>query len=356
MNNPHPKNLLKMSRPVVLVTALMVLIIAALAVTASPAEPGLQARAQATFPTLPVNATNTPGTPTVVPTFTNVPAPTQVGCGTPLNLIPGSLIVVTGGLNIRASASLSAPLITYFSEERRARLIGGPVCADGFIWWQITGFGGDPGANMGWVIQGSRDGRIYLQPAIIAPSDPCYFPLEFAVNDTIVALTGVRLRNAPTQSSYTVSVVPYQATMTVLEGPACRDGINWWRVSTSFQTSGVPVEGWIAEGFPGEYYVASYDQVYGTVEIPCVLPLTLGVGSHIAVNYRDGVPRRLRAEPNVNAPITLEMPDEIALEIIGGPVCSNSYQWWQVRVISTNYVGWIAEGRPGRYNIEIIAP
>jgi hypothetical protein len=306
------------------------------------------------FPTLPPIFTMTPfisPTPTIVPTLTALPPPTQAGCGTPLGFTPGQYIAVESGLNIRTSPSASAPLLTYFSEKMRVRIAGGPVCADGYNWWQVGGFG-----DTGWVIEG-RSGRYFLEPAIIPVTDPCYTPLSFAVDMPIRANRGVRIRNAPTQTAYTITVVPADGQMTVLEGPRCVSGINWWRVIAPFQTSNVPIEGWVAEGFPGDYYVERLDPITLEPFIPCVLPLTLGTGSHIAVNYFDGVPRRLRAAPNVNAPLVLEMPDEIALEIIADePVCANGYNWWNVRVLTTGYVGWIAEGRPGRYNIEIIAP
>ncbi len=341
------------NRPLILILPLTLLIAVALLIASAP--PSIAVLAQTAFPTLPVQ-TNTPfpTTPTIVPTFTLIPASTNAGCPTPLNLTPGIMVVITGGLNVRSAPSLSAPLITYFSEERLVRLIGGPVCADAHNWWQIGDFGGQPGANTGWLIEGSRDGRLYIAPAAVPVGDGCYPPLPLAVGDTLIAINGVRLRNAPTQSSYTITVVPVDASMQVLEGPACRDGINWWRVSTAFQTSTVPVEGWIAEGFPENYYVADEQVINATLEIPCVVPLTLGPGSRIAVNYRDGVERRLRAAPNVNAEIVLFMPDEIAMEVISGPECSGGYNWWYVRVLTTDYYGWIAEGRPGRYNIEVI--
>ena len=342
------------SRSVLILTVLLILtVVCALSFAAPVSVPPVQA--QQTFATLPVFVTPIPPTATVIPTFTGVPIPTLAGCATPLFLTPGNLIVVEGGLNIRSEPSLSAPLITYFSEQRRVRLIGGPVCADDLVWWQITGFGGEPGAQSGWVIERARTGQIYISPAIIAPNEPCYAPLPLAVGDQVTALTGVRLRNAASQSSYTITVVPIDGTMEILEGPNCQDGINWWRVRAAYQTSGQPVTGWIAEGFPENYWIATSDAITGQIDIPCVLPLTLAPGSRIAVNFRDGVPRRLRAAPSVGAAIVLEMPDEIALEVIAGPECVNGYNWWQVRVLTTDYVGWIAEGRPGRYNIEIIA-
>jgi len=337
----------------ILSLCLIVIALCALSFPAAMVVPPVVA--QQTFATLPVFITPIPPTNTPVPTLTLLPRPTVVGCPTPLFLIPGQLVVVTGGLNVRSEPSLSAPLITYFSEERRVRLIGGPACSDDFVWWQITAFGGEPGATSGWVIERARTGEIYIEPAIIAPDEPCFAPLPFAVGEVVTAVTGVRLRNAPSQSAYTTTVVPINGTMTVLEGPNCQDGINWWRVSTMFQTSGQPIGGWVAEGFPENYWLIGIDAVTGATDIPCVRPLTLDIGSRIAVNYRDGVLRRLRAAPSVGSAVILQMPDGIALEVIASaPVCANGYQWWNVRVLTTDFVGWIAEGRPGRYNIEII--
>lgn len=342
---------MKKNRMLILIPVLLFLT-ATLALFVSTLETPARVSAQ-DFSTLPPVFTTTPfvtPTPSIVPTMTLAPRPTEVGCRAPLGFAVGQYIVVESGLNIRTAPSLSAPLLTYFAEEKRVRITGGSVCGEGYNWWQITGFG-----DTGWVIEG-RNGRYHLEPAIMTATDPCYAPLSLSVNQPIRAVAGVRVRNAPTQTAYTITVVPDDSQMTVLEGPHCANGINWWRVSAPYQTSGVPVEGWVAEGFPGDYYIDRLDPVTLETYIPCVLPLTLGAGSRIAVNYRDGVMRRLRAEPNVYAPLVLEMPDGIALEIIDGePICSSGYNWWHVRVLTTGYVGWIAEGRPGRYNIEFIS-
>ncbi len=345
------------TRPLLLLAVMIALFL--LAMMAIPLTSPASIAAQA-FPTLPLATFVTPTfgpspTFTPLPTFTLSAPRTPGACPQPVNLIPGQLVVVTGGINVRSEPSPSAPLIAYFSEERLVRLIGGPACGGGYNWWQVTGFGGEPGATSGWVIEGNNVGRLFIAPALVVPDDPCYSPLPLAVGDEVIAVTGVRVRNAASLAAYTVTVVPIDGRMTILEGPACFNGINWWRVSTTYPTTGTPVEGWAAEGFPDNYWLQSVDALTGAVEIPCVLPLTLRPGSRVAVNYYDGVPRRLRAEPNVNAQLLLEMPDEIALQIIDGPVCSGGYNWWNVRVISTGYVGWFAEGRPGRYNLEIIS-
>lgn len=337
-------------RALILVSALAAVLCALLMLVSSG---GTGAAAQG-FATLPPFVTATQGP---IPTFTLAATTTpRSGCSAPLNLGIGRFILVRGGLNVRVSPSQSAPLVTYFSEERRVQLIGGSVCSEGYNWWQIGSFGGEVGAETGWVIEG-RDGLYYLSPGDFPPGEPCFSPLPFAVGDPVRAVTGVRVRNAPSLSAYTITVVPIDGLIDILEGPGCFNGINWWRVRAGYQTSGIPIEGWVAEGFPDNYWLQGLDSVTGQTAIPCVLPLTLRPGSRIAVNYRDGVPRRLRDAPSVGAALILELPDEIALQVLDGPVCSGGYNWWQVQVISTSFIGWIAEGRPGigGYNIEIIS-
>ncbi|MDQ3525379.1 MAG: sortase [Chloroflexota bacterium] len=63
-------------------------------------------------------------------------------------LAVGSIASVTdNGLNMRASASTSADIVTTLAQGQQATIIGGPQDADGFAWWQIELEDG----TQGWV-------------------------------------------------------------------------------------------------------------------------------------------------------------------------------------------------------------
>lgn len=279
------------------------------------------------------------------------PVPTQTnGCYAPLALTLGSDVVLRGGLNVRSQPSLSGALVNYYPEPVRLHLDAGPICADGYNWWQISGVG-----QPGWVIEG-RPRAYYLQPYVDPSTTNCSVPL-----DTIVAggqlrtVTGSRVRQLPQSDAPVITVVAAGVTLSVTEGPRCNEGLNWWRVQAPYGTSGTLVDGWIAEGYPGEYYVAGLSASAAASAAQCMTSLRLHAGTRAAVTYRDGNPRRLRAAPSTSAAVLAQLIDGIEVEVINDNlVCADGYNWWEVRIIATGQTGWLAEGRPGNYWFEVL--
>ena len=72
-------------------------------------------------------------TPTEVPTEEIVPEG-----GTGEIAVGGTAMVTDDGVNVRASATTGAEVITSLSAGQQVSIIGGPTEADGFTWWQIS--------------------------------------------------------------------------------------------------------------------------------------------------------------------------------------------------------------------------
>lgn len=278
----------------------------------------------------------------IAPTFTytpNFPTPTPTACLPALNFTPGDIIALTPGIIIRAEPTASSALLTTFADRRQFTIVDGPVCQGGFNWWNITGHG-----VTGWAAEG-RQTQYWMRFVADSPNDapPCLPPMDLTVGERFRVVTGLRVRAEPDLESLTITVVPTDDSVIILGGPECADGYNWWKVRAT--VVGVVYEGWMAESSRfGENYVEV------TPAVPCTYPRPFRVGDRVAVNYRDGVPKRLRTEPDLDAPILHELLKEVPMDIVGGPVCSDSYNWWQVRVLgSTPIVGWIAEGGPSQF-------
>ena len=97
--------------------------------------------------------------------------PSQAPGDTPV--IPADLgpdrighVVATDGLRVR-----SQPTVAEASELREPTLdegvtfyvVAGPVLADGYAWYQVDPYGGDPALPFGWVAGGSRDGEPWIE-------------------------------------------------------------------------------------------------------------------------------------------------------------------------------------------------
>ena len=86
------------------------------------------------------------------------------------------------------------------------------------------------------------------------------------------------------------------------------------------------------------------------------------VGDKGRVTDTKGVlPTRLRRSPEIsNSNILKLLPDKTEFEIIGGPVCTvvkdtgQAFVFWQVKIDTDPFKGWIAEGDGNGYFIEPI--
>lgn len=299
--------------------------------------------------------TQTPVAPTLTPFLTPTPTLPVLaltpagGCSPALQLTLGTQVLVDPGLNVRATPSVSGALLSYLAEEKLLRLIDGPVCANGYNWWRVSGFG-----EPGWIIEGTPN-RYYIAPYTDPNTVNC-FPTQpgMQVGATVRAVTGSRVRAEADAGAFVVTVANAGSLLTILEGPRCLDGLVWWRVRANYAVTNAAVEGWVAEGYPGEIYIEPLSAGTATAQ-PCVRPLNWSVGMRGAAVARGGVARRLRAEANANAPLVLELLDGVAFEVLAAPpVCSGGYNWWNVRILTTGITGWIAEGVPGAYNVETI--
>jgi hypothetical protein len=339
---------------VISVILLLVLLLVALLIGGSPMA------AQTATATFPPVSTATPiltATPSIVILATAIPGPAAIptqtnGCYAPLQFVAGNEVVLLGGINVRSAPSLSGALVNYYPQSVELRITEGPVCANGYNWWHVAG-NGEPG----WVIEG-KPGRYFLTPYLDINTLGCFTPLEtIQVGGQLRTVTGSRVHQDPNQESQVVTVVSPGATLDVLDGPNCWSGLNWWRVRAPFGNTSTLVEGWLAEGFPDSYFVEGLSFVAAAAPrdpaTACFPPLRLGIGSRVAAF--GVVPRNLRTAPSESAPIVASLMDGIAFDVIAEePVCADSYNWWQVRLVANGLTGWIAEGRPGNYFFDVL--
>jgi hypothetical protein len=56
-----------------------------------------------------------------------------------------------------------------------------------------------------------------------------------------------------------------------------------------------------------------------------------------------------RSAPGINQELIGKIEPGKTIELLEGPVCNNSLQWWKVRVLATGLVGWTPEGDRNSY-------
>lgn len=82
----------------------------------------------------------------------------------------------------------------------------------------------------------------------------------------------------------------------------------------------------------------------------------LYVGATAQVSLTDPRPSRVRQEPTTSATIITTYEPGTRFEIQGGPICADSYLWWEIHNPADNVSGWMAEGSDGNYFIEPLTP
>lgn len=282
--------------------------------------------------------------PYVNPFFT----PVATSCPPTAGFGPGDTVVLVGGVLLRYAPNPSAPFIVTFQENRLFTVLeDGPQCVEGYNWYPITGHG-----VTGWASEGNREGTrrwMLLHRRADQPAVACLTPLNLVEGNRFNVSRNVRLRAQPSENATTITVVPYTATIVVLDGPTCNEGYNWWRVRTT-------VVDVVYEGYVAEANRAGTELITVPRQAACHSPLRLSIGEQGRVIYNDHSPKRLRDAPTVNGGIITELIENVPIQIIGGPVCADSYNWWQVRVLaSTPFEGWMAEGGPANYWIAPIS-
>ncbi len=136
------------------------------------------------------------------------------------------------GLKLHSSPDDDSSVVTGLIEGTQMSVIGGPVQADGYTWWNIKGVVGGI-SREGWSAVGE-----WLTP--IVPQ----------INSTvIVAYTGgngLRLRDGASLYGTLIITLPEGTQMTVFDGPIQKNGYTWWALKG--YVSGIWRTGWSAVG------------------------------------------------------------------------------------------------------------
>ncbi len=150
---------------------------------------------------------------------------------------------------IRKLPTTSSDIVGRLPEGTRFLIIGEHKCNDGYTWWQIE----IPNGSRGWMAEG-KGGTYYLEPMSFAQQTCSETASRISIGDQArvaqVDGSNTRLRSQPGFTQSIVGKVPEGTRLTILDGPECVDGNNWWYVRTN---NGL--EGWMTESQNGIYLI-----------------------------------------------------------------------------------------------------
>jgi len=219
-------------------------------------------------------------------------------------------VTFTDGSNLNVRTDPGGNLLTQIAEGSIVNVFGGPVCAEGYLYWNIqiaddlSGWAAEGGDGVyflePWPLEGGNvalgpgdlqaaptatpftppqgPGDLQAQPTAAPTMPPLVFiPLPTATPTQTFGIVAIpvctgspesRLSvggTARTQTSGTLALrtnltdefpsfqVPNNVNVTIVAGPQCRDNLRMWQVSLTL--NGQQVTGWLAEGFGSNYYL-----------------------------------------------------------------------------------------------------
>lgn len=132
--------------------------------------------------------------------------------------------------------------------------------------------------------------------------------------------------------------------VSILEGPLCIDGYNFYKVKPDGSR-----EGWAAESDksrPKYWLVPVLD------DKKCNLPPIFAEGATATSDH--GTPGFVRKVPQLSAtPLTWTIRRGDIVKIIEGPICNETYIWYKVHGGAHSEAGWTIEGHGNEYYFEI---
>jgi uncharacterized protein YraI len=274
------------------------------------------------------------------------------GCLPPVGLPVGGIATMVGGVYVRALPNVNSGIVSYSPDRIAVRVLDGPVCANGFNWWQIERQFEEP-TFLGWTADGVP-GKQFLFPPEGEPPDECPPVLNLVSGQAIGLFDNVKVREIPSQQGAVITTAPVNSTAQVLGDTACIEGFNWWLVNIPVR--GITFQGWIVQDVFKNLDDDPENEISPIINaipdagadeiVACGPPAPLDIGALGRLRFANEPLKNLRAAPSTSSDILFQLPSGVQLEILSEAFCSEGVNWRRVRVFggSSQPVGWIAEG------------
>lgn len=236
------------------------------------------------------------------------------------DLVIGGQAIVSyteNGVNVRDGVGANANLLFAIPKNAKVEVIGGPASADdGSLWYNVKVNG-----TVGWIISDylSVSGGDGVAFAETATNDQGGTLAVFGTNGN-----GLRLRDAASLNSTTLTVMPDGAQVTVVGGDTTDgSGTVWANVSYN-GTTGYSSREFLqaSDGAPAQATQASDPAPTDTSG--------LAVGANAAVANTNGDGLNLRSAASYSAAVATVAAEGDVVHIIDGPTNADGAVWWGV--------------------------
>ncbi|MBL8119353.1 MAG: hypothetical protein JNJ78_17590 [Anaerolineae bacterium] len=174
------------------------------------------------------------------------PAPAGVICPEAIALTVGQQTRLLAGVRVRQEPGRAGLVLTVAPADTLADVLDGPTCVNGYNWWQVQLTVLDV-TYTGWIADGLA-GLPLVIDAEATPEPECAPPsLLRAGGQAYVQYTDQipkNMRALPDLQSELVATLLDGIGFTILDGPVCADGYNWWQIQI---LSRPDVSGWLPD-------------------------------------------------------------------------------------------------------------
>ena len=240
---------------------------------------------------------------------------------------------VTESMNFRNGAGLGYAVIGSLASGSTGTVIGGPVNANGYRWWQVRASNGSQGwAASNWMVSTSGGST---------PTDP---PPpsggKFTIGDTARVTENLNMRSGASTGNGVIAVLPAGTTGRVSAGPSSGSGYTWWRLETS-RGSGWVVQDWIVNQGGSTPTDPPPTDPPPTDPPPTDPPPSTGGKFSIGEGIRVTENLNMRSGASTGNGVISVLPAGTTGSVLEGPRSANGYTWWRVQ--TSRGSGWVVE-------------
>lgn len=232
------------------------------------------------------------------------------GIGSGRFSVEDRIYVADGPLNVRAAPTTAAAIIGDFAYNTEMCVIDGPIYADDFEWYRVSG------GIEGWVA-GDYCGLVAFGGC---RTDVGFG--RFSAGDRAEVADGpINVRSAPALGDNVVDTLGQWSDFCLLEGPVFADGHDWYRIDA------FGLAGWVAGVNLGLIGTCGFSAA--SLDTP---PAAVGqsgatIGDTLVV-ARGAV--ALRSSPSPTASVVADLIETTPMVIVGGPTTAAAQVWRQV--------------------------
>ncbi|MBI2591851.1 MAG: fibronectin type III domain-containing protein [Candidatus Brennerbacteria bacterium] len=254
-------------------------------------------------------------------------------------------------LSVRNVGSLMGVSLGYQNSGAPGTVIGGPVQSGGYTWWQINyDFSPDGWSAENWLVVSTVPAPATVQNTITQTvvstssqtTTTTSLNTAFSIGQRIKTTAGLNVRDGASLTALKLGIQYSGSKGTIIGGPVQSGGYTWWQINYDFSPDGWSVGNWMVADTSASSVASTTSSITQQSSQTAVVSIS-GI-SKFALNQRIKTTAGLNVRDGASL-TALKLGIQYSGSkgtVIGGPVQSGGYTWWQINY-DFSPDGWSAE-------------